>query len=300
LQYVLEEGNRELWFDSKVITVLTAVAVISLITFIVHELETPHPIVDLRVFKDRDYTAGTVINFILGVSLFSGFFAFSLYCGTIMHYSAKDIGRIFLIAGTLQIVLMPLIGRFAPLFDGRKLVAIGVVGSTIALWMNGHLQADAGFWDLTKPQMVRTATMGLVFVPLSVLTLSRLPAMQRGNAAGLFNLTRELGGSIGTAAMGLLLDQRAALHTSRLVDHLDPYNPQMLQQLRMLSGLFVGRGIDPQAGALAVVQYRTNVQALVQSFNDGFVIAAGLFVMSLIFVFVIRKPVSSAPVAGAH
>ncbi len=300
LQYVLEEGNRDSWFDSKTISVLIAVAAVALITFVVHELETPHPVVDLRVFKDRDYTAGTIINFILGISLFSGFFLFSLYCGTIMHYSAKDIGKIFLYAGALQVILMPLIGRFAGRFDGRMLVGIGVIGSVVALWMNGHLQSDAGFWDLTKPQMVRTGTMGLIFVPLSVITLSRLPAMQRGNAAGLFNLTRELGGSIGTAAMGLLLDRRAALHSAHLTDRLDAFNPMMTAQLRQLGALFVGHGVDTRTGALAVVASRVNTQSLVQSFNDGFLLAAAMFAVGMVFVFVIRKPVNAAPVAGAH
>src|SRR6185503_16969241 len=104
------------------IAALAAVAVISLVTFIVHELETPQPVVDLRVFANRSYTAATGINFIVGTALFAGSFLFSLYCGTVMRYSALDIGLIFLKGSAIQLLLMPLIGRFGGKVDGRILV----------------------------------------------------------------------------------------------------------------------------------------------------------------------------------
>src|SRR5689334_11511896 len=111
LQYVLEEGNREGWTDSTLILVLGAVSAIALVTFIVHELETPNPVVDLRVFKNRSYAAGTGLNFLLGLAVFGASYLFSLYCGAVMHYEALEIGHIFLYAGASQIFLMPLIGK---------------------------------------------------------------------------------------------------------------------------------------------------------------------------------------------
>src|ERR1700743_3245911 len=108
LQYVLEEGNRDGW-DTTPIMALIAVSAICLTTFFVHELETEYPVVDLRVFKNTSYSAGTAINFLLGLVLFAGNFLFALYCGTVMHYAALDIGKIFLVAGLIQIVVMPTI-----------------------------------------------------------------------------------------------------------------------------------------------------------------------------------------------
>src|SRR5205814_6023726 len=127
LQYVLEEGNRAGWRDSGVIVLLAAVALVSLVTFVVHELETETPVVDLRVFANRTYAAGTVLNFLTGLALFGSTYLFALFCGAVMRYSALDIGRVFLVAGLVQVVLMPLVGRFAPKVDGRWLLVFGVI-----------------------------------------------------------------------------------------------------------------------------------------------------------------------------
>src|SRR5262249_53597973 len=146
LQYVLEEGNREGWFESASIALLTGVAATALITFILHELETEQPIVDLRVFLHRSYAAGTGLNFLTGFALFSGSFLFSLYAGSVLHYSALDIGKVFLAAGSISIVMMPLIGRLGPKLDGRILLAIGVSAVAFSQILASHLTAEAGYW----------------------------------------------------------------------------------------------------------------------------------------------------------
>src|SRR6185312_1229324 len=133
-------------------------------------------------------------------------------CGAVMRYTALDIGKIFLVAGAIQIVMMPLLGRFSGKADGRLLVAFGIVAVCISLWMNAHLTSQAGFWDLARPQMVRAFALGFIFIPLSVIALSDLAPSIRGNATGLFNLTRELGGSIGTAWMSVALDNSAKVY----------------------------------------------------------------------------------------
>src|SRR5262249_32233405 len=195
LQYDLEEGNRDGWFDSRTIVLLAVVAGTALVTFVVHELETKHPLVDLRVFKNRTYTAATGINLLMGLALFSGSFLFSLYCGTILHYEALDIGRVFLVSGLAQIVLMPIVGRLTGRIAGRALLFVGIVGISISLWLNAHLTNEAGFRDLVSAMTVRAVSLAFVFIPISVLALSGVSPAQRGNASGLFNLTRELGGS---------------------------------------------------------------------------------------------------------
>ncbi len=214
LQYVLEEGNREGWFESRTIVVLAAVAAIALTTFIVHELETDRPVMDLRVFKNRSYAAGTGINFLTGVALFGSSYLFSLFCGAVMHYTALDIGKVFLVAGTVSIVVMPVMGRIAPKVDGRYLLFIGVVVVAGSQLVASHLTSEAGFWDMVRPNLIRSTGLAFIFIPVSVLALSNLPDAQRGNGTGLFNLTRELGGSIGTAIMGMLVTD--GIHPQRL------------------------------------------------------------------------------------
>jgi DHA2 family multidrug resistance protein len=293
LQYVLEEGNREGWSDSTLILVLGAVATIALVTFIVHELEHPNPVVDLRVFKNRSYAAGTGLNFLLGLAVFGASYLFSLFCGAVMHYQALDIGRIFLLAGASQIFLMPLIGKMANRVDPRYMLIFGVTVTTLSQWIAAHLTSDAGFYDLVWPNLVRSLGLVFVFVPVSIAALSNLPLEQRGNATGLFNLTRELGGSLGTAWMGKIVADGITTHSGRLAEHVTPYDPATqdawLQILR--------RGMDP----LANLAGRVTREATVMSFEDGFRITMLAIGLGLFMVLLLRRA-RAAPGApsGAH
>ncbi len=298
LQYVLEEGNRDGW-DSNEIRVIATVAVIALVTFVVHELETPHPVVDLRVFANRSYSAGTGINFLLGVALFSGSYLFSLYCGVVMRYSALDTGKIFLVAGLVQIVLMPLIGKFSGRADGRALVAFGVLAACLSLWMNGHLTSQAGFWDLAKPQMVRAFALGFVFIPLSVITLSDLSPSVRGNATGLFNLTRELGGSIGTAWMSVSIDNASKLYGAHMGEAINAYNPIANEQRAALEGVAATLP-DPTQTATSILSLRVQLQSLIRSFNDSFLAVAAAFAAGLFLVLLLKQADPTVKIEGAH
>jgi DHA2 family multidrug resistance protein len=298
LQYVLEEGNREGW-DSTQIRVVIAVAAIALVTFVVHELETDSPIVDLRVFANRSYTAGTGINFLLGIALFSGSYLFSLYCGAVMRYTALDIGKVFLVAGVIQIVMMPLIGKFGGRFDGRPLVAFGIAMACLSLWMNGHLTSQASFWDLARPQMVRSFAMGFIFIPLSVIALSDLTPAQRGNATGLFNLTRELGGSIGTAWMGMSLDDSTKIFRAGLSESVTAGSPAAAEQLAAMRGA-MARLPDPTQSANALLDLRVQLQALIKAFNEGFLMVAAAFAAGLFLVLLLKRPQPGVKIEGAH
>jgi DHA2 family multidrug resistance protein len=300
LQYVLEEGNREGWFESTSITVLMGVAATSLVTFIVHQLETDHPIVDLRIFKNITYAGGTGINLLMGLALFSGNFLFALYCGSVLHYSALDIGKVFLVSGAFQIVLMPLVGKFGGKFDQRVLLALGIVGVSTSLWMNAHLTERSGFGDLVASMFVRSVSLAFVFIPISVIALSDIPADRRGNATGLFNLTRELGGSIGTAWMGLLLDRSTRMHTVYLSESVTPYNPIAQEQYRALQGTLATQTASPALVPEAMLAMKVKVQALVLSFQDGFMKATFVFLAALVLVLLLKKPKPGPGPAGAH
>ena len=293
LQYVLEEGNREGWSDSRLILVLGAVAAIALVTFIVHELEHPNPVVDLRVFRNRSYAAGTGLNFLLGLAVFGASYLFSLYCGAVMHYQALDIGRIFLLAGMSQIFLMPLIGKLANRVDPRYMLIVGVSATTLSQWIAAHLTSEAGFYDLVWPNLVRSFGLVFVFVPVSIAALSDLPLAQRGNATGLFNLTRELGGSLGTAWMGKIVADGITTHSARLAEHVSPYDP--VAQDAWLG--IMRRGMDP-AGTL---MGRVTREAMVMSFEDGFRMTMLAIGLGIVMVALLRRA-RAAPGApsGAH
>jgi MFS transporter, DHA2 family, multidrug resistance protein len=301
LQYVLEEGNREDWFDSRLITLLAVIAGIALITFVVHELETPSPVVDLRVFANRSYSAATGVNFLVGTALFSGSFLFSLFCGSVMRYEALDIGLIFLKGSAIQIVLMPLIGRFGGKVDGRFLVAFGILGMSLSLWTNGHLTTRVDEITLIAPVFIRACSLGFIFVPLSVMALSNLRPEQRGNAAGLFNLTRELGGSIGTAWMSSALSRTTKANATAITSHVDVYGQVAQEQFAQLKAFMAAKGVlDPTAAAYGMLGQRINAQALVRAFNANFLILAVLFVCALGLVALLQKADPKVKVEGAH
>jgi DHA2 family multidrug resistance protein len=300
LQYVLEEGNRDGWLESPLIVGLGIVAVISLVTFVVHELETPHPVVDLRVFANRSYAAATGLNFLIGTALFGGSFLFSLYCGTVMRYQALDIGLLFLKGSWIQILMMPIVGKVIGKIDTRRMIALGLAGVFASLWMNGHLTAGADAHAMVAPVFVRALGLSLCFVPLSVVALADLPAKQRGSGAGLFNVTRELGGSIGTAWMSTHLDRMTQQYASDLAPHVDVYSPVAQEQLRGAQGALGARVWDPIAAGFASLQSRLDGQALLRAFNEGFTTLAVVFLLSLGVVFLLRKPQANAPIPVAH
>jgi DHA2 family multidrug resistance protein len=300
LQYVLEEGNREGWLESPVIGVLAIVAATALFTFIIHELETDHPIVDLRVFAGRSYAAGTGLNFLTGFALFGGSFMFSLYAGSVLHYSALDVGKVFLVAGTSSVVMMPLIGRLAPKMDGRILLAIGVSIVAFSQLTASHLTSDAGFWDAVRPNLLRSFGLSFVFIPVSMLALSDISPEQRGNATGLFNLTRELGGSFGTALMGMLVSDGMKIHGSYLSEAVTRYNPVAMDQLAQLAAGVGSQTYQSELVGETLLAARVQTQAMVLSFESGFRWVALALSLSLVLVLVLKKPKRGVVVAGAH
>jgi DHA2 family multidrug resistance protein len=299
LQYVLEEGNREGWWDSRQITILAAVAVIGLVTFVIHELEAEYPIVDLRVFKNRSYLAGTGINLLIGLALFSGSFLLSLFAGTVLHYNALQIGRVFLYAGFIQIFIMPLVGKLSGRFDPRILLMIGVVGVTASLWMNTTLTGNESFADLVWPYFIRSATLGFAFIPVSVVALSNVSPERRGNATGLFNMTRELGGSIGTAWMGLILDRTSHFASVGLRAHITPESP-ITQEVMRTAGALAAQNWTGQGVPEAVLDGRIRLQSLIIAFDRGFGYALLAFTAAFILVLLLEKPTGAVDTSAAH
>jgi MFS transporter, DHA2 family, multidrug resistance protein len=300
LQYVLEEGNREGWLESRLIVGLVAVASIALITFLVHELEAEHPVVDLRVFKNRSYAAGTGLNFLTGFALFSGSYMFSLFAGAVIHYTALDIGKIFLVAGTVSIVVMPVMGRLAPRVDGRYLLVIGVTIVSFSQYVAAHLTQAAGFWDMVAPNMIRSFGLGFIFIPVSVLALSDLPGSQRGNATGLFNLTRELGGSLGTALMGMQVADDIKRYGSYLSENVTPYNPQVQEQLRQLSNNVGSFTFQRLLVGESILKLKVTTQAMVLSFEHGFRLTAAAMALGFVLVLLLKRPKAALAPLDAH
>lgn len=293
LQYVLEEGNRDGWFESRLITTLAVVAAIALVGFVSHELEMDHPAVELRVFANRAYSAATALNFLVGTAIFAGSLLLSLYCGTIMHYRALDIGRVFLLGTWIQILIFPLVGRLVSVVDPRLLLVVANAGIFTSLWLNAHLTATADTSAIIAPLFVRAVGTGFGFVPLTMLGVASLPASQRPAGTALFNLTRELGASIGTAWMSTVLDRETKRSFSAITSHVDAFSTPYYEQLRILEhgpGARLANGHD---AALTVLGSRIGAQALLRAFNHGFLLLAFAFLAASGLILLMRRPPQS-------
>ncbi|HEY4241470.1 MAG TPA: DHA2 family efflux MFS transporter permease subunit [Kofleriaceae bacterium] len=300
LQYVLEEGNRDDWFQSPTILFLAIVAAIAIIGFISHELEARHPVVDLRVFANRAYAAATLMSFLVGTAIFAGSLLLSLYCGTIMHYRALDIGRVFLMGTWIQILLFPVVGRLVSRVDPRFLLLVANIGIFTSLWMNAHLTQVAAMTTIAFPLFVRAVGTGFGFVPLTILGVSSLPPHQRPGGTAMFNLTRELGASIGTAWMSTTLDRATKHSYAAITSHVDLGSVPLQEQLSQLAhgpGAWLA---DPQAAALGVVARRLDQQALLSGFNHGFLLLACAFAFGGLALVFMKRPAARVDTSAAH
>ncbi len=301
LQYVLEEGNRDDWFQSKTIIFLSIISLTCLVTIIFQQLESKEPMIDFRVFKNRNYSLCTFINFILGTTLFGGSFLFSLYCGSVMKYTPLDIGLLFLKGTCIQIFIMPLVGKIVNIVDKRLLIAYGVIMVFISLWFNSHLTEYSSQIDLILVLFIRALGLGFLFIPLSVTAIAFVKPKELGNAVGLFNLTRELGGSIGLAWMSTQLVNHIREFNIALNSHVLNGSQIVNYQLKLMQYMFYGKVENPQQAAYQLLQNRINLQATVESFNKGFLILALVFLTSIILLILIEKQKKGVtPVEGIH
>jgi DHA2 family multidrug resistance protein len=224
----------------------------------------------------------------------------SLYLGTIMRYRALDIGHVFLLGSWIQILIFPIVGRLVMKLDPRLLLVVANAGIFTSLWLNAHLTAEADTRSLVTPLFIRAVGTGFGFIPLTLLGNASLPPAQRPGGTALFNLTRELGASIGTAAMSTMLDRGQRQAFVAITSHVVPGSALLAEQASLLQHGPGARLVDPQAGALAVLQSRIAGQALLTAFNHCFLFLALAFVTAAWSIVFMRRPPATAAVGAAH
>lgn len=289
LQFVLEEGSRHDWFNDNTILFFSMVSAACLITLVVQQLESEHPMIDFRVFMNRNYVLCSLINFFLGVSLFSGSFLFSLFCGTVLNYSPFDIGLLFLKGCFVQVIMMPLVGRFASTMDGRYITMIGIALVATSILMNARLTDQATNIDLIAVLFIRSLGLAAVFIPLSIISIDQIKRKDIGNAVGLFNLTREIGGSIGLAVMSSVLVNHIHIFSDYMKVYLNTGNPTLLNQMFIIKEMFRGHVHDVDKTTNIFIQNKVTLQATVQSFGYCFTGLSIIFFASLFIVLFLRK-----------
>jgi MFS transporter, DHA2 family, multidrug resistance protein len=303
LQVMLDKGQQEDWFSSNFITTLAVLAGGGLIALIVRELCAEHPIVDLAVFRDRTYASGTILMTVLGFVLYGSTVLLPLFMQTLLGYSALDAGLTTLPRGAASFVAMPIIGMLMGKIEPRKLLATGVVLVATSLYLLSHLSLDVGFHEFLVVLLVQGSAMGLLFIPLSVITNDQIPREKMGNATSIFNLLRNIGGSIGIATSTTLLARRAQQHTNILVAHVTAYDFQTQAQIAGMKSAMMARGADAATAtkqAYGMLFGRVQQQAAMMSYNDTFLLMAVMFVSLLPLILLMKKPAHQGGPPMAH
>ncbi len=207
-QYVLERGQREDWFDSPSICILTVLSVVSLVFFAVRELRDPFPFVDLKVFKSRSFAGATAIGIVSGFGLYGLNLVLPLFFQNVLGFDALQTGYALLPGAIATAISMPIAGRLTSVLDPRLEIAIGLAMFAVGSWWMGGLTQYAGFWDIFGPRVLQGLALGFLFVPLTTVALSEISRAAMGNATGLYTLVRQLGGSLGIAILELLQERR--------------------------------------------------------------------------------------------
>jgi MFS transporter, DHA2 family, multidrug resistance protein len=293
LQIVLDKGEREDWFDSNFIVALTVITIVSLAIFIYVELRSKHPVVNLRVFRDLTFATGNVMMFMGFFCLFGGFVLLPLYSQTLMGYTAVWAGFVLGPGGIASLMIMPVAGVLMRQgISGKTLLAFGLSIMAYALWLMSGLNLQADFPSIALPRFVQGFGLGLFFVPLAASTYVNIPREEMGNASGIFNLLRNLGGSFGVAVSSTLLAQRTQLHQNFLVERINPFNPSLQGYAERLLRLLPGQGASgtdsPQL--LAAIYRELLRQANMLAFNDIFWLFALLTASLVPLTFLMRGP----------
>jgi MFS transporter, DHA2 family, multidrug resistance protein len=211
LQYVLERGERDDWFQSPTIQILTAVAVVSLTIFIVKSLRDKYPIVDLMVFKFRSFSIGSILGTIMGFGLFGTALVLPLFFQSILNFTAFDTGMALLPGALSTAVTMMFVGRILNRIDSRWSIVVGMLIFAWSTWLLGGLTVQAGYWDVFLPRLIQGFGLGFLFVPLTTVSLGDVPIHELAGATGVFTLLRQLGGSFGIAILTTMLTHQSAV-----------------------------------------------------------------------------------------
>jgi DHA2 family multidrug resistance protein len=281
LQYVLDKGQEDDWFSSRTIVTLTTIAVVTLVVFIIHELRVTDPVVDLRVFQKRSFAVGVFLMTVLGFVMYGSMVLLPVMLQTLLGYPSVQAGIAMAPRGAGAFVMMQITGQLTSRVDPRKLLSTGlIIGGLTLLWLS-NLNLQAGYWDVFWPQLIQGFGMSLLFVPLTTISMDPIPREQMGNATSLFNLMRNLGGSVGIAMTGTMLARQQQATTALLGANVNAYNPASQQMFAGLRGAMMAAGAD---AATATSRAQAMMFGLVQK-HAAMVAFVGIFqLMGIAFI----------------
>jgi DHA2 family multidrug resistance protein len=300
LQTVLEEGNKDDWFGSAFITRLSVISFVSLVAFIIRELTTSNPLVNLRLFKQRNFAFSTVSNVMLGFVLYGAVYLIPIYLSQSHGYSARQAGEVMAWIGLPQLIIIPFMPKLMARFDVRYILAFGFIVFAISCFMNVHLGPDDSGPQLLLPNLIRAVGQACVFPPISLIATAGIARKDSSSASSLFNMMRNLGGAIGIA---VVQTNREKFHSAILTPQVSLLDPATQQRIAMMQRYFESRGIaDPSAAreqAIIAIGHTVQTQSYYFAYGDAFGLLGFGMIAATIATFFLRKPAGAAA-PGAH
>jgi DHA2 family multidrug resistance protein len=298
-EYTLEEGPSNEWFASSEVATWAMVSAAGAVLFFWRAFNVQTPIVDLKPFRTPTFAVGAGLGFVLGLGLFSSVFLTPLFLGSVRGYSALQIGHTMFVQGVVMFLTAPIIGRLGRVLpDTRGLGFLGFLLVAASCWLQAHMTAEAGFWELAWPQVVRALGLMMTFTSVMQPALQSLPPQLVHSGAGLFNTMRNLGGAFGIAALATVQAHSYALHRQELYAAADPNNPHVAGMIAGAQAYLEQAGAaDPERQALMRYAALLDREALVMTFNDQFLWLAVIIGLSAFAALLLRprpKPMGSA------
>ncbi len=292
LQLMLEKGETKDWFQSGLIIALSAIAIVGMVTFVWRELTIRNPAVDLRILDNASFSSATALGGVLGMGLYGSLFLLPLFLQNLLGYPAMESGLALMPRSLAMAVVMPIGGRFYNKLGPRILVAAGLIVSAFSFWELSHLTTAVGFWDIFWPQLWQGVGFSLIFVALSTAALANIEPAQMTAASGLYNVVRQVFGSVGIAIAATQLTSGTARYQAVLGTHLSMLNANTRAWLDAAVGAMMRAGTDRFTAtqrAIALLQGKVMRQAVVLAYNHVFALVTALFLVALPLVLLLRR-----------
>lgn len=301
LQYVLEEGVREEWFDSVMICWISFISFCAFIAMLYRELTAKNPIINLYAFKDRNFTLSCILSFILGWGLFSSVFIMPIYLGSIKGLNSVQIGEYLVVAGLFQLLSAPCAGILSKKMDLRLMLAMGLFLFGLGSFMNFNITNESGFDEFFLPQAIRGFSLMFCFLPITSLAFATLPPEEIQTASGLYNLMRNLGGAIGLAITNSCLQNWTKRNYIQFRENVDSANSIAGDTINLLEQQFSSHNyIDPAMAAIKYIYQMAQREAYIITFNQVFTHVAILFFAGVLLMPFVKKFNSNKPTSAGH
>ncbi|MFC5547798.1 DHA2 family efflux MFS transporter permease subunit [Massilia aerilata] len=285
LTIFLEEGNSKDWFESSFIITFAALALVGILGWVVTSLSRAEPFVNLRLYGQRNFLVATMLSAVIGMGLYGTSYLLPLFLGQIAGYSPMQIGEVIAWVGLPQLFVMPFVARLSQKIDNRILCMFGLMLFGVSCLMNAYMDASTGYDQLMVTQVIRALGQPFVMLTLSNFAMNGVSPKDMPSASSLFNMTRNLGGSVGIAMLATSLTNREHFHSARLGESVSLFAAATQARLDTLTQAFISRGMDAATAAnqaIAAIDRIVRRESFVMAYNDGFFIVAAILLGAII------------------